>query len=122
VTADRFRRLALGLADATEGAHMGHPDFRAGGRIFATLHAGGRTGMVKLAPEQQAEFTLRHPEAFSPESGAWGRAGCTRVSLAMVGEDALGEALTLARQNIARPAGPGARRRRVTAIGRRRIR
>jgi hypothetical protein len=27
------------MKDAVEGAHMGHPDFRIKGRVFATLHA-----------------------------------------------------------------------------------
>jgi len=26
--ADDFRRIALGMKGAVEGAHMGHPDFR----------------------------------------------------------------------------------------------
>ena len=34
---------------------MGHPDFRVGGKIFATLHAPAKgTGAVMLMPEQQA--------------------------------------------------------------------
>ena len=37
VTAREFRRIALSLPQASEAAHMGHPDFRVGGRIFATL-------------------------------------------------------------------------------------
>jgi hypothetical protein len=34
-----FRRIALSLEGAEEGSHMGHPDFRVNGRIFATLAA-----------------------------------------------------------------------------------
>ena len=101
MTAAGFRRLALALQDAVEGAHMGHPDFRVNGRIFATLHAGDVHGMVKLTPEQQQTFIDDHPQAFAPESGAWGRAGCTRVRLKSVDEDTLGEALTLAWQATA---------------------
>lgn len=83
---------------------MGHPDFRAHGRIFATLHADGRRGMVKLTPEQQAVFVQRDSSVFSPESGAWGRQGCTRVELAAADPEALGEAITLAWQNtVAQP-------------------
>lgn len=101
MTANQFRRIALGMEGALEGAHMGHPDFRAFGRIFATLHQGDRTGMVALTPEQQAVFVREHPEAFLPESGAWGRAGSTRVVLAAVELETLGEAMTLAWQNAA---------------------
>ena len=99
--ANDFRRIALGMEGAVEGAHMGHPDFRVNGRIFATLHHDREFGMVKLTPDQQAQFTRAHPGTFAPESGAWGRAGSTRVRLASVHEETLGEAVTLAWQNIA---------------------
>lgn len=107
---DDFRRLALASKDAVEGAHMGHPDFRVGGRVFASLNRG--RGMVKLTPEQQQEFVRRDPATFAPESGAWGRQGYTRVRLESVDEDTLGKAMTLARHNVARkPVGrPGPRR------------
>lgn len=49
------RRLALGLPEAVEQAHMGHPDFRVRGRIFATLGApDARGGMVNAAPKRLA--------------------------------------------------------------------
>ena len=49
MNAGRFRRLALALPEATERSHMGHPDFRVGGKIFATLGwPEGGWGMVKL--------------------------------------------------------------------------
>ncbi|MEO5898196.1 MAG: MmcQ/YjbR family DNA-binding protein [Vicinamibacterales bacterium] len=102
MTAKDFRRIALGMKDAVEGAHMGHPDFRVGGRIFATLHGDNLHGMVKLSPEQQRELIDSHGDTFAPESGAWGRQGCTAVHLEQVDEDTLGEAITLAWQNTAR--------------------
>jgi len=111
MNADGFRRIALAMEGAIESAHMGHPDFRANGRIFATLHHDHQTGMVKLTPDQQQTFLRDHPRAFAPEAGAWGRAGCTRVRLASVDEDTLGEAMTLAWQNTARKSSRGTRRR-----------
>lgn len=109
MTAAGFRRIAVGMKDATESAHMGHPDFRANGRIFATLHADDKTGMVKLTPEEQQAFIRDHPRAFAPESGAWGRQGCTAVRLDSGDEETLGEALTLAWRIAA--SKPAARRR-----------
>jgi hypothetical protein len=103
MTEKQFRRIALGMAGAMESAHMGHPDFRANGRIFATLHGDGTQGMVKLTPDQQRRFIKDAPEAFAPENGAWGRQGCTRVHLAAVDEETLGDAMTLAWQNSAAP-------------------
>jgi hypothetical protein len=38
-SADEFRRIALSFPGAGEKAHMGHPDFRVGGKIYATLQA-----------------------------------------------------------------------------------
>ena len=93
-----FRRIALGMAGAIERAHMNHPDFRVNGRIFATLQHGLKSGMVKVTPDQQAALMREHPDAFSPEAGAWGRAGCTCVRIGAVDEDTLGEAITLAWQ------------------------
>ena len=101
LSAKDFRRIALGMKEVTEGAHMGHPDFRVKGRIFATLHPDGQKGMVKLTPDQQQEFIRENPAAFVPESGAWGRQGCTAVQLDAVEEETLGEALTLAWRNAA---------------------
>ncbi|MEO6214084.1 MAG: MmcQ/YjbR family DNA-binding protein [Vicinamibacterales bacterium] len=102
LTAHDFRRLALGMQEVAEGAHMGHPDFRVRGRIFATLHADLLWGMVKLSPDQQQEFMARQAGGFVPESGAWGRQGCTAVRLDATDEETLGEALTLAWQHGAR--------------------
>lgn len=103
MTSAQFRKLALSLAGVVESAHMGHPDFRAGGRIFATLHTNGKTGMVKLTPDDQQRFIAEHPQTFSPEAGAWGRQGCTRVALNAAIPEALGEALSLAWQLATAP-------------------
>ena len=112
-TAKDFRRIALAMRDTAESAHMNHPDFRVNGRIFATLTQDESRGMVVLTPDQQQTFVRRYPDAFVPESGAWGRAGCTRVHWRSVDEETLGEALTLAWQNgIAKgPTRPKVRRK-----------
>lgn len=105
LTPDQFRGLALAMEGAIESQHMGHPDFRANGRIFATLHPGDESGMVKLTPEQQQEFLRDGSDAFVPSSGAWGCQGCTDVRLAAVEEDTLGQAMTLAWQNTKKQIG-----------------
>lgn len=115
MTPDEFRRLALSMNDATEGAHMDHPDFRANGRIFATLYPNGHDGMVKLTGEQQQDFVSVNGTAFEPASGAWGRQGCTTVHLASVDEDRLGEAMTLAWQNTVKPPASGSSKNRRPA-------
>lgn len=110
--ADDFRRIALGMKDAIESEHMGHPDFRVNGRIFATLHADNRWGMVNLTPDEQKAFVDDNPGVFVPENGAWGLQGSTAVRLEAVDEEVLGEAMTLAwRNTVARgPVGPKAKK------------
>lgn len=67
---------------------MGHPDFRVGGKIFASLQGPGKgTGAVMLLPEQQELAMDAEPTAFSPAAGAWGRGGATVVSLADVSDE-----------------------------------
>ena len=92
-----FRRIALSFEGAEEGSHMGSPDFRVGGKIFATLAAQKQGyGNLKLTPEQQEEFVRELPEVFIPIAGGWGRMGMTHVSLAKANEDVVTGALRVA--------------------------
>jgi hypothetical protein len=92
-----FRRIALALEGVEEGSHMGSPDFRVDGRIFATLASAAKGyGNLKLTPEQQADFVGELPEVFLPVAGGWGRMGFTHVVLANVSEVVLSGALRVA--------------------------
>jgi hypothetical protein len=104
MSADDFRDLALSMHGATEGSHMGHPDFRANGRIFATLHPGDELGMVKLTPDEQRAFMDGHPKMFAPSSGAWGRQGCTDVRLEAADRATVRGAMILAWEGVASKA------------------
>ena len=101
MTANQFRQLALNLPDAIEGAHMGHADFRVGGRIFATLGPDETWGGLKLTPEQQAELVTTNPNMFEPFNGAWGLRGATKVLLKSATKAALTPALVSAWKNVA---------------------
>lgn len=114
MTANDFRRIALGMDGAIESSHMNHPDFRVNGKMFASIHHDHKWGMVKLTSEQQERFVRDTPESFTPENGAWGLAGYTKVQLKTVDEDTLGEAMTLAWQNTAQ-AKPAKRQTRKRA-------
>jgi len=101
MTGEEFRRLALSLPKTSEAAHMGHPDFRVGGKIFATLGPGEVWGMVKLTSEQQLLFVRTEPDVFRPFNGAWGRRGCTKVCLEAATDPAVRQALLAAWRNTA---------------------
>jgi hypothetical protein len=107
VTPDEFRRLALDIEGAVESAHMRHPDFRVGGKIFATLgHPDDEHGMVKLTVQQQRLFVKQAPKVFKPCNGAWGRKGCTNVVLQAADENLVAAALDAAAENVVTKAKP----------------
>ena len=92
-----FRRIALSFEGAEEGSHMDAPDFRVGGRIFATLASQDQGyGNLMLTPEQQADFVRELPDLFLPIRGGWGRMGATHISLAKANEEVLVGALRAA--------------------------
>jgi hypothetical protein len=94
MTLDDFRRIALSFEDAEESSHMGAPDFRVDGRIFATLASAKQGyGNLMINPEQQAAFVEEMPEVFLPIHGGWGRMGATHIRLAATTEDVLTGAL-----------------------------
>jgi hypothetical protein len=102
MTPAEFRRLALSFPGAEEREHMNHPDFRVGGRIFATLgYPDEGFGMVKLFPDQQADFVAGDTGTFKPVNGAWGRKGGTLVCLKAASQDRVRAALMVAWQNTA---------------------
>ena len=101
MTANEFRSLALSFPGAVEQSHMGHPDFRVGGKIFATLGPKEAWGMVKLKPEEQRLFTRTEPDVFEPVAGGWGKGGATYVHLEAAEELAVRQALTAAWRNTA---------------------
>jgi hypothetical protein len=97
VTVKDFRRIALSLDGVEESSHMGQPDFRVGGRIFATLAAAEKGyGNLMLTPDQQATFVEELPEVFIPVAGGWGKNGATHIRLAAANKDVLEGALRTA--------------------------
>lgn len=101
MTADEFREIALSFPETEERSHMNHPDFRVGGKIFATLGPDLDWGMAKLTPTEQQDFLRIDPGAFKPAAGAWGERGATIITLAIADEDTLRQALAAAWRNTA---------------------
>ncbi|WP_245516531.1 MmcQ/YjbR family DNA-binding protein [Methylobacterium segetis] len=98
------RALALMLPETIEGAHRGNPDFRVGGRIYATLWVEEERTVLRLSPAHQAMLVEAEPHLFSPVDGAWGRRGWTNLDLAEAEEDTLRGALLAAWRHTAPPA------------------
>jgi hypothetical protein len=103
MTAAEFRRIALSFPEAIEGSHMGHADFRVGGRIFATLgYPSDGFGVVMLSPQDQDLIVRDYPKAFAPAAGKWGASGSTTVLLRVAGKRAVTIALEAAWRKRAR--------------------
>ena len=102
ITADQFRRTALEIPGAIESAHLNHPDFRIGGKIFASLgYPDENGGMVALTPARQRALMHQAPRVFSPCNGAWGRQGATAVNLNAATADVARAALAAAAKTVA---------------------
>ncbi len=97
MTPAEFRRIAKGFPDVVESEHMGHPDFRVGGKVFATLgYPNSGHGMVSLTAEEQQFFVGAFPTTFTPVKGGWGKSGATSVILRSAAKAAVRAALTAA--------------------------
>ncbi len=101
MTADDFREIALSMPESEERSHMNHPDFRVGGKIFATLGPNMEWGMAKLTPSEQQDFLRMDPAAFEPASGAWGKGGATIITFEHANEEDVRSALSAAWRNTA---------------------
>ena len=122
MTPNDFRRIALSLEGAEEGSHMGSPDFRVGGRIFATLAAQAQGyGNLMLSPEQQQSFVAESPDVFIPVPGGWGSNGATHLKLSLATENLVYGALQTAwklrleKNRTTRLKPPGANKPKKTA-------
>jgi hypothetical protein len=97
-----FRRIAMSMPGAVEASHMGHPDFRVDGTVFATIGwPDGAWAMVKLTRNQQALWVEAVPSVVVPVAGGWGHRGSTNVRLAAADETTIQSAVAMAWQNKA---------------------
>jgi hypothetical protein len=101
MTAEDFRSIALAQPGAEQGSHMGVEDFRADGRIFATLAYVARgCGVLKLTREQQEMLCEAEPDVFAPVAGGWGRMGMTLIRFGATDRPTLEGVLAMARGNL----------------------
>ena len=117
MTPDEFRKLALRLPETVEQQHQGHPDFRVGGKVFATLGWPDTAwGMVKLPIEEQKTRVTAQPEVFEPAPGAWGQRGSTKIRLAAAEIDLIEQVLRIAWRNVAEKSHAKTQRRKEKRV------
>ena len=116
MTPAAFRKLALSFDGAVEQAHGGHPDFRAAGKVFASMgYPNKDSAVLKLTPEQQEMLVATEPGIFATVNGAWGLRGYTKVNLPAADATTMKSALSMAWKNVTlaapsrRAAKPGGR-------------
>lgn len=76
MTVHQFRRMALSLPEVEARAHMQHPDFRVGGKVFATL--GYPDGLGHDQADAGTTAVLRSGSPLRFRSRRW-RLGTTRM-------------------------------------------
>lgn len=102
MTMTEFRRMAMSFPEAVRSSHMDHPDFRVGGKVFATLgYFDKGWGMVKLMPDQQETCVAAEPKVFVPAKGKWGQRGATCVNLKAAKKPSVRKAMLAAWLNAA---------------------
>ncbi|WP_375408193.1 MmcQ/YjbR family DNA-binding protein [uncultured Methylobacterium sp.] len=95
------RSLALLLPEVVEGAHKGNPDFRLGGRIFATLWVDEDRLVVRLSADDLSSLAEADRDLLEPVPGAWGRRGWTSIDLQEADEDVVRTILIAAWRRLA---------------------
>ncbi len=101
ISRELFRRIALGLPAAGENAHMAHPDFRVGKRIFATLDdPKPGCAMLKLNLDQRAMLIAAEPAMFAAVPGGWGTHGATILHLDRADEPTAESAVRMAYSDL----------------------
>jgi len=71
MSSDEFRRIALRMEGAMEGVHVGHPDFRAIDRIFATLLPTGHSDMARTHTRSATGIHARGKDHSSLRAREW---------------------------------------------------
>jgi hypothetical protein len=99
-TQEQFRKLALAMPEATEGAHFGNADFRVKNKIFATLGAGEGRAVLKLPVEEMHALIELDPNTFEGAKG-WAKSGWTKIALRNVSVAQLRELMDTAWREVA---------------------
>jgi hypothetical protein len=101
MTPESFAKLALSLPETLASSHFDTPDFRVGGKIFATAGKIDGKSVLKLTPDQQRLLCEAEPKMFHPVENAWGRKGWTNLVLARADMKTAKSALWMAWKNTA---------------------
>ncbi len=64
ITPRRVRELVAALPDTEEGVHHGHPDFRVGKKIFATLSETEERSALRISQIEARELAARAPGVY----------------------------------------------------------
>ena len=90
MTEDEVRSLVGRLPEASEAMHHGHPDFRVGKKIFATLWPAKNRANVRLSAAEAHALVNTEPEVYvlasDREPYAWVGVNLRRAEAADVSE------------------------------------
>jgi hypothetical protein len=101
MTPDAFQKLLLDLPKLSASLHFDVPDFRVGGRIFATAGRIDGQAVLRLTRDQQQMLCEAEPDMFAPVTNAWGSKGWTRLILKKANIKTAKSALWMAWRNTA---------------------
>lgn len=99
MTVDEARAIALEQPDAVEGAHHGHPDFRVGKSIFATLWPAQKRSVLRLPIPFAESLEQKDAAAFKVVSRSGGQ-GWLSVQLEHAEAAEFGSLVEVAHQHL----------------------
>jgi len=99
MTAEEVRAIVASLPGAAEGSHQGHPDFRVGKSIFASLSANEERAVVRIPPPLGDSLVAQDAETFRIVSGMGGMSWVS-VQLARTTSEELRPLFEIAREQI----------------------
>ncbi|MBO0683118.1 MAG: MmcQ/YjbR family DNA-binding protein [Candidatus Dormibacteraeota bacterium] len=84
IGSEEVRAAVARLPGTEERSHHGHPDFRVGGRIFATLWPAQNRSVLRLTQEDAEGMANLEPETFRLVSSRRGPYAWLNVDLAQI--------------------------------------
>ena len=103
ISSTYFTEYANSLPDVQQAPHFENVSFKIKGKIFATLNEKENRACVKLNFIDQSVFCAYKKEVMYPVPNKWGKHGWTNISLLLIPQEMLHDALQTAYAEVSKP-------------------
>jgi predicted DNA-binding protein (MmcQ/YjbR family) len=96
ITVEQFENMINQLGDVEKSPHFEAVSYKVNKKIFATLNEKAHRACVKLNEIDQSAFCAYNAQVMYPVPNKWGKHGWTNISLELIEEEMLSDALQTA--------------------------